>query len=57
VADVEDAGDFGHRKALAVGGTDGLVAPAAELLLGALEGCLLLCVVAGEGSELGSGVG
>jgi hypothetical protein len=57
VADSQYAGDFSHRQAVAVGGADRLVALGAELLLGALEGGLLLCVVAGEGGELGAGVG
>lgn len=57
MADAENLGDRGHRQPLAVGGANGLVAPAAELFLAALEGGLLPGVVAGEGGEFGAGVG
>jgi hypothetical protein len=57
VTDVQDAGDFGHGEAVAVGSPDSLVALGAELFLAALDSGLLFGVVAGEGGELGAGVG
>jgi len=57
VAHAHDLGDGGHRQAVAVGLTNGLVALGPQRLVLPLQGLLALGVVLGEAAQAGTGFG